>query len=129
MPASATVLVIDDELEILDATKWILESKGYKVYTAQSTETGARYLSSVHPNLLLIDHKLPSLSGTQWLKQVRAVNPQLPAIMITGLTSEFNSIEAFCRHYGVICLRKPLQIDLLLKTVKEVLKEPRSDKE
>ncbi len=125
MQTSPTVLLIDDEPEILSATKSALEVRGYKVYTAESAEIASRYLLAVHPQLLLVDYKLPGMSGTQFMRQVRATNPTLPAIMITGLASEFEGIEASCRCYGMSAfLRKPLQIEVLLKIIHEAMKQP-----
>ena len=120
MPDS--LLIIDDEKDILLATRWALESSGYTIYTAANAEEAFRYFEAFRPQVILIDFKLPGASGEEFLKWVRDVDPNVPAIVITGLIPQIESIEALCRDMGVFaCLRKPVSTEDLVETVRKAI--------
>ncbi len=113
------VLIIDDEPEILESTKWAFELAGFEVHTAASGEEALPCDRSVNPEVLLIDYKLPRMSGLDVLREVKARNPSAVAIMITGLTHEVQGIEALSREFGAAgFLHKPLQIQTVLEIVR-----------
>ncbi len=101
---------MEDELEVLEATRNALQEDGYRVYTAASGEEGFRYLKAVDPQLLrLIDHKLPGISGLDFLKAAKAENPSVRAIFMTGLTHLADTLQMQSKRLGVDAfLSKPL---------------------
>ena len=120
MPDS--LLVVDDEKEILLAMRWALEGSGYKITTAATAEEAFRYFESMRPQALLVDYKLPGASGYEFLKWVREMDPQVPIIIVTGLTSQIEAIEAICRDFSAFaCLRKPVRSEELVETVRKAL--------
>ena len=117
---SATVLIVDDEPEILDTTKWAFEMAGFKVHTAASAEEALPQAESFRPEVLLIDYKLPQMNGLELLSKVRPWIPDAIAIMITGLTHQSEDLEEESRRLGAAgFLHKPLQLETVLKLVKE----------
>jgi len=117
-----SLLIVDDELDILDATKWFLEFNGYKVSTASDGEKALQILRNMRPDLMLVDYKLPGVSGIELLGMVRARGITTPAIMITGLTEQSDSIEKECRELGVLAfLTKPLEMARVLQIIKGVV--------
>ena len=117
---SATVLIVDDEPEILDTTKWAFEMAGFKVHTAASAEEALPQAESFRPEVLLIDYKLPQMNGLELLSKVRSWIPDAIAIMITGLTHQSEDLEEESRRLGAAgFLHKPLQLETVLKLVKE----------
>ena len=122
---SATVLIVDDEPEILDTTKWAFEMAGFKVHTAASAEEALPQAESLRPEVLLIDYKLPLMNGLEFLYKVRSYIPNVIAIMITGLTHQSEDLEEESRQLGAIeFLHKPLQLERVLKLVKERTRKP-----
>ena len=122
MPPKKSILLVDDEPEVLETTKWAFEMNGYQVFTAKSGEEGLQCIQTHHPHVLLIDYKLPKMSGIELLKEARALDPTGAVIIITGLTHQSEEIEAECKQLGAFAfLRKPLQIDAVLQAVKEAL--------
>ena len=116
-----SLLIVDDEPDILEATKWFLELNGYKVYTAPDGERALQIIQSTRPDLMLVDYKLPGVSGLELLGMVRARGITAPAIMITGLTEQSDSIEEECRTLGVAAfLTKPLEMTAVLQVLKKV---------
>ena len=118
----SSLLVVDDEPDILETTRWAFETSGYQVYTAGSGEEALHLFQTSRPELLLIDYKLPRMSGTEFLRAVRATDAHIPAIMITGLTHQAETIEAECQKLGTFkFLRKPLRMGEVLQIVKEAI--------
>ncbi len=117
-----SILLVDDEPEILETTKWAFELNGYQVFTATNGADALRCVQTSHPHVLLIDYKLPKMSGVEFLKAAREIDPDVAAIVITGLTHQSEAIEAESKQLGAFAfLRKPLQMEEVLQTVKEAL--------
>jgi PAS domain S-box-containing protein len=86
----ATVLVIDDEEEILDVVQSVLETRGIRVITA---EDGARGLELFHQNqdcidVVLLDMNMPGLSGEAVCAAMRAVRPDVKVVLSTGYSEQ-----------------------------------------
>ena len=124
MPNHKRILVVDDEPEILETTKWALELAGFEVHTAASAEEALPQAEALQPEILLIDYKLPRQSGLEVLKTVKSLHPEAIAIMITGLTHESEFIEQESRRLGAVgFLHKPLQMDRVLQIVNDEMQK------
>ena len=122
-PAPPSLLIIDDEPIILETTRWAFETIGFQVYTAASGQEGLRCFRAAHPQILLIDFKLPGMTGGEFLRAAKAIDPSILAIMITGLSHQTELIETECQELGAFAfLRKPLRTEEVLQTVQEALK-------
>jgi CheY-like chemotaxis protein len=79
------ILCVDDEENQLAVRKLVLESKGYAVLTAPSGQQ-ALVLLAQHPvDLVLSDHLMPGLTGTELARQIKAQRPELPVILISAV--------------------------------------------
>lgn len=122
---SAKVLIVDDEPEILDTTRWAFELAGFQVQTAASAEEALPQAQAFRPEVLLIDYKLPLMNGLELLKKTRSWIPNAVAIMITGLTHQSENLEEESRRLGAAgFLHKPLKLDGVLKMVRELIGRP-----
>ena len=120
-----SLLIVDDEPEILETTKWAFEMAGFEVRTAASAEEALPQARESRPDVLLIDYKLPQMNGLELLRKVRVWIPDAVAIMITGLTHQSEDLEEESRELGAIgFLHKPLQLDKVLQMVKEKTRRP-----
>src|SRR5678815_3062538 len=94
IPVHKTILVVEDDPNILNLVRLYLEKEGYSVVTA---ETGLDALSKVqeeHPQLVILDLMLPELDGLELCKRIRA-NPEtslLPVIMLTAKAEEADMV-------------------------------------
>lgn len=120
------ILLVDDEPEVLETTKWAFEAVGYQVFTAPSGEEAVKLLTDAEPDLLLIDYKLPQMTGVDFLRAARDLVPDIPAVMITGLTHQTEEIEKECEELGTYAfLHKPLRMEQVMQIVKEALEKNR----
>jgi two-component system KDP operon response regulator KdpE len=89
----ATILVVDDEREILRALRRSLTTHGYTVFTANSGEEAVDVVTKQRPDLLLLDLLLPGMSGLEVCRQVRAVS-NMPIIVLSVKDAERDKVEA-----------------------------------
>jgi two-component system nitrogen regulation response regulator NtrX len=87
-PASKTILIVDDEHAIREVLIGYLEHQyGPRGYTVESAVDGAGALAAVRrrrPALVLLDIDMPGMDGVEALRGVRAIDPKIPVIMVTG---------------------------------------------
>ncbi|MFC1563583.1 sigma-54-dependent transcriptional regulator [candidate division KSB1 bacterium] len=89
-----SVLVIDDEPVALRSCQKILTAEGYKVIACGSAEDGLSRAVSGTGDLIIVDMKMPEISGMEILKTVKSNYPNKPVIMITGYSSINTAVEA-----------------------------------
>ncbi len=89
----ASILVVDDEREIVRALQRSLTARGYTVFTASSGEEAVEMVAKMHPDLLLLDLLLPGMSGLEVCRRVRAVS-NVPIIVLSVKNSERDKVEA-----------------------------------
>jgi len=116
-----TVLLLEDDLQLSDTVKRFLELKGYGVQCAYDGLQAQDIIYEKHIDLMLLDVKVPHLSGFEFLKHIREGGNTTPAIFITSLNSVKNVTEGFdsgCDDY----IRKPFALKELLVRVESLLK-------
>ena len=89
----ATILVVDDEREIVRALRRSLSAHGYAVLVAKSGEEAIEAVSKQHPDLLLLDLLLPGMGGLEVCRQVREVS-NVPIIVLSVKDAERDKVEA-----------------------------------
>ena len=117
------VLVIDDKPESVELlAEYILRPAGYIPLVATDSEKGLQMALEERPDLLIVDQKMPKLSGLDILRALREQQCDIPAILITAYGSEAVIVEALrlgVRDY----ITKPFDVDELLGAVDKTLKE------
>jgi len=81
----ATILSVDDELNALALRKMLLEKAGYRVLSASSGAEALRIFSLERPDLVLSDQVMQGMTGLQLARAIKARDPGMPVIIITGL--------------------------------------------
>ena len=84
----ARVLVVDDDPATVELLEDFLVSKGYEVLTASDGAEALRTVKAERPHLLLLDVMMPKMDGLEVLRQVRAIDPTVGVIMVTGVNEE-----------------------------------------
>lgn len=118
------ILLIDDDPGILYTTKLALESEGFCVYVASSSEEGLKKFREEKPDLLLLDLMLPGKSGFQIAKEIKLdkENKDTPIIILSGMSDDASKYMA-AKADAVYFIEKPIDIDKLKFYIEDVLKK------
>lgn len=112
-----TVLVVDDDEDLLDVLRDILEEEGYRVLTAPSGEAALELLRSGEELcLILLDLKMPGMDGHEFRRRQLA-EPRFAAVPVVGFTGLTNGEEVAHQLGLASFLRKPVHLHHLLETV------------
>ncbi len=124
MPAQKTVLLVDDDNDIIESMRTVLESKGYKVIVARDGNAGLTVAEREDPDLIVLDMMMPKKSGFLVLEKLKGrPGGLIPTIMITG--NEGSRHRAYAEMLGVRdYIRKPFAMEKLVKAVEQIL-EPK----
>jgi two-component system KDP operon response regulator KdpE len=117
---SASVLVVDDDLQVTKLVTGILVSRGYEVRTASEAESAMASIGTRPPALVLADLDIPGLSGFELCRRVRETS-NVPIIVMSGraeCASEVAALDSGADDY----LAKPLVTDRLLARVRVALR-------
>jgi CheY-like chemotaxis protein len=117
------VLVVDDEAGILKLISENLLIRGYAVHEAQTGAGALELLSEVNPSLLVLDIKLPDLTGWELLEQIRndpKIRPDLPVVIMTASITDAN-MDLHDYPNVVEVLIKPFSSSTLISVIKQSL--------
>jgi len=115
------ILLLEDDIQLSDTVKQFLELKGYEVYVAYDGLEAEEIAYERQVDLMLLDVKVPHVSGFDFLKKIRDEGKEIPAIFITSL----NSVEDVEKGFALGCddyIRKPFALKELLVRVESLLK-------
>lgn len=114
------ILIIEDDIELRDELKILLEDNGYSVIVLNSFENVKKDILNINPDLVLLDIKIPYINGQQILKEVRKES-DIPIIMVTSKNTEVD--EVLSMSYGADdYITKPYSPILLLLRIEALLK-------
>lgn len=121
--AKETVLIIEDEADIIELVSFNLKMEGYQVSRALSGEEGLRLAKELKPNIILLDLMLPGLDGLEVCRQLRRdpVTQSISIIMLTAKGEDFDvvtGLEVGADDY----ISKPFSPKVLVARVRSVLR-------
>jgi DNA-binding response OmpR family regulator len=116
-----TVLIVDDDHEIVSSIRAVLETKGYKTLAASDGNAGLAVAERDHPDLIIVDMMMPKKSGFLVIEKLRrGKTPAPPIIMITA--NEGSRHRAYAELLGVDAyIRKPFAMERLLDEVRRLV--------
>jgi len=112
MPGNATILVIDDEKAMRDSCYQVLTKDGYRTETSEDGDSGLQKIMEIRPDLVLVDLKMPGMSGMELLEKIGDFDPNIVSIVITGYATIESAVEAMKRN-AYDFLPKPFTPDQL----------------
>jgi DNA-binding NtrC family response regulator len=119
MPKSR-ILVVDDDINVLDLTKFHLGRYGAEATTAQSGEEALRLLAENQSDVALIDLRLPDFDGIELVSRIKELWPEIEIIVITGYSSVTKAVEA-TKAGAFYFVEKPVNYDELLILIGKAL--------
>ncbi len=121
---SETLLLVDDEKEIVELNQKTLEKLGYHVSTCSNGKAALRIIKRnlKQFDLVLTDMTMPGISGIQLAREVAALNPDIPIIIGTGHSDTIDRKEALAMGVKEF-YHKPLSTDRLVRLIRKVLDE------
>jgi DNA-binding NtrC family response regulator len=114
------ILIIDDDEVQLSLQQSILSGQGYSIFSTADGPQGILLYKAHHPDLVLLDIGLPSVSGIEVLRQIRQLDQKAKIIVITGYASVESAVVAI-REGAWDYVRKPFDIHALLKKIESAL--------
>ena len=119
-PVTATVLVCDDDRALRKLVRAYLQEEGLTVLEAETGEDAVTLARQQHPDLLLLDVRLPGIDGFEVLRRLSAAEIALPVVLVTSIDDELDQLVAY-RLGAVDFVTKPVSPKLLAAKVKALL--------
>ena len=116
------VLIVDDDASVRESIRRVLKGAGYEVKTAADAEEATVKFVPEEIDLVLLDLNLRSHSGWDVFERLTTQHPALPIIFITGMPNHYQT--AVAAGVGAL-IEKPIEVTSLLKTMDELLAEPK----
>jgi DNA-binding response OmpR family regulator len=123
-----TVLIVEDEEDILDLIEYTLAKAGYETIGCLDTSNVKAILDEEQIDLIIMDRNLPGLEGSVFIQNIRNDGYNQPVIYLTAKDSSDDIIEGFDRG-GDDYITKPFNIDELKARIKAILKRTVKDQE
>src|SRR3954447_20309669 len=120
-PHAKVILLVDDDNEIIESMRTVLENKGYRIIVARDGNAGLTVAERENPDLIVLDMMMPKKSGFLVLEKLKGrPGGLIPTVMITG--NEGSRHRAYAEMLGVRdYTRKPFAMEKLVKSVEKIL--------
>ncbi len=118
----AKILVVDDQAGMRLTLKGILSKKGYDVTVAQDGMAALEAVKKTHFQVILMDIKMPGMSGVETFVKIKEVSPNSVVIMMTAFALE-EEIKRAIREGAYAVIHKPFEMDKILDIIGECLKD------
>jgi len=118
------LLIVDDEPNVLYSFQTALESEELQVVTAGTARQGVEMVQAEQPDAVVLDVRLPDMSGLEAFGQIRQIDPRLPVIVVTAYTTTETAIEAM-RQGAYEYLLKPVNFRQLRDVVRKAVEVSR----
>lgn len=117
-----TVLVVDDEPDIVEILTSYLQDEGYRVVTAYNGRDGLETARTLHPDLIVLDFMLPMKHGLTFCKDLKAdaALSRIPVVILTG-TGNIDTVSAALRLGINAYIPKPFERQALLAVIRQIV--------
>src|SRR5438128_527411 len=123
MAGGKTILIVDDDHEMIEGLRTLLEKQGYTIMQAHDGHQGKQMIYNQRPDLVILDMMMPRMGGYPVLEHFRGKTDTPPIIMITA--NEGSRHKAYAEYLGVVdYIRKPFAMERLLEAVNKAFNPP-----
>lgn len=120
--AESTVLLVDDEPNILSALRRLLRKDGHRIFTAESGAAGLEILRNESVDVIISDQRMPNMTGTEFLRAARDLSPHSVRMVLSGYTELASVTEAINEGAVYKFLTKPWEDEILRIAIREALR-------
>lgn len=120
----SSILIVDDDDQLRQSFQKLLTEEGYEVRTAATGEAGLEEVRRSVPDLVIMDVRMPGMSGLDAFQAMREIEPKLPVIIMTAYGTTETAIEATKRGAFDYIL-KPFEIPEILRQIEQALEAGR----
>ena len=108
--ASSSILIVDDDQSVVDTFSRLLKLEGFNVATALDPAVGLKMAEDVTPTAIILDMRMPLISGIQFLRQVRSRSQlvHVPVAIVTGDCFLSDELERELTALGAMLYYKPM---------------------
>ncbi len=122
MVGAKKIFLLDDDVGILTSVKMLLEEEGFEVHAFSNPKTVIEKITDNDiPHLIILDIKMPIMTGTEALSKIKEVNGDVPTIFLTSKDDEMDEIHGLSMGADDY-VKKPFSQHLLLARIKSVLR-------
>lgn len=118
MSDSLSVLVVDDDVDLLKLLEIRLRRAGFAVETAMSGDSALRTLKRMQPDVVVTDLKMEAMDGIELLNEIERRNPMLPVILLTAHGTIPDAVVA-TKKGAFAFLTKPFDDEELIRTIRD----------
>lgn len=118
-PRPRTILLVDDEANILAAMRRVLRRDGYQILTAGSGQEGLELLAANPVDVIVSDQRMPNMTGVEFLRQAKAAHPDTVRIVLSGYTELQSITDAINEGAIYKFLTKPWDDELIRANIAE----------
>jgi DNA-binding response OmpR family regulator len=121
--SDTTILIVDDDASVVDTFSRLLKLEKYKIETALDPAVGLELADRIIPNAIILDMRMPLISGIQFLRQVRS-RPQLenvPVAIVTGDCFLSEELERELAALGATLRHKPMWAEELAELARTLV--------
>ena len=117
------ILCIDDDKDILDTLRLVLQKNGYIMEEAESAEKGLKVYQEVQPDLIIVDLMMEEVdAGRNFVKELKIINNKAPVYMLSSVGDALTENTSYAELGLTGVFQKPIDFDTLLTTLKTKLK-------
>ena len=123
---TASILIVEDEFAVARGIQYALQQEGYEVTVARSGEEGLEFATSLAPDVIVLDVRLPGIDGFEVLRRLRATGSKAPVLFLTARGDEFDKVvglELGADDY----VTKPFALRELMSRIRALLRRAYGD--
>ena len=110
-----TVLVVEDDEDLLRIYKEILELKDFNVETAENGQIGVEKFTQVRPSLVIMDGEMPVLNGYQAFKQIKRLDKNANVVIVTGFSELEEKNQEAIKEGLIKVISKPVGLKQIIE--------------
>lgn len=129
MGDKAAILIVDDEIQIVNALKRVIQFMNHEILTATDPVDAMRIMDNTQPDIVICDYNMPNINGIDVLKYAKEVIPNAARVLMTGHSDVSIAISAINEGSVFYYISKPWKNDDVTSMIQKVLENKHSQTE